>query len=429
MLDIIFFFILIPALIYLFYLFIKEGGFSRFKCDLGIHDFTKWEYINNMSCKKRMVCSNCGEPDISSATRTEHNWEMVYLRPGGCELQERCSHCSEYRGEKVMAHQWVLSFIGEKTNQKKRACSRCGEFYLLQKPPSSWDWVFTEGNKRQSFITFQISINQLRNVSDFFIVKENFRHREVKIIEDVLPDSNFMVYGFQFEDVKLIFFPNGIHIYQMTTLPTVWLYDELTLEEMKIKVSKQNMPADGTYSSKTWLHTRVDGLPDRRYSPNPVIHKYEYSSIVMKALSNLEYKIVFSSQELVWKFFQSYYSFMSNYSNNKTKYEYSKYKDTGPKTQGGNQQRTKSDNRYQGSENNSYQSRNEKSDDSYEMTATRAYEILGLRSKASPEEIRIAYREMVKQYHPDKVNGLGIELRKLAEEKMKLINAAYDLLK
>jgi DnaJ like chaperone protein len=32
------------------------------------------------------------------------------------------------------------------------------------------------------------------------------------------------------------------------------------------------------------------------------------------------------------------------------------------------------------------------------------------------------------QYHPDKVRHLGEEFRKVAEEKMKDINAAYDYL-
>ncbi len=47
----------------------------------------------------------------------------------------------------------------------------------------------------------------------------------------------------------------------------------------------------------------------------------------------------------------------------------------------------------------------------------------------SKEQISAAYRQKAKQYHPDLVLGLGEEFRLLAEQKMKDINAAYELLK
>ncbi|MEL7568529.1 MAG: DnaJ domain-containing protein, partial [Dehalobacterium sp.] len=54
------------------------------------------------------------------------------------------------------------------------------------------------------------------------------------------------------------------------------------------------------------------------------------------------------------------------------------------------------------------------------------YEILGVRENASKEEIRNAYRELVKKYHPDKY--MDNPLAELAEEKLKEINEAYDFL-
>lgn len=59
----------------------------------------------------------------------------------------------------------------------------------------------------------------------------------------------------------------------------------------------------------------------------------------------------------------------------------------------------------------------------------RYYEALGLKSGASAEEVRSAYRKLSMQYHPDKVAHLGEEFRKVAEEKMKAINEAYQFLK
>jgi DnaJ-domain-containing protein 1 len=52
--------------------------------------------------------------------------------------------------------------------------------------------------------------------------------------------------------------------------------------------------------------------------------------------------------------------------------------------------------------------------------------ILGVSADASIDAIRRAYRQRIAEYHPDKVAGLGAELRELAERKSKEINLAYD---
>jgi curved DNA-binding protein CbpA len=54
------------------------------------------------------------------------------------------------------------------------------------------------------------------------------------------------------------------------------------------------------------------------------------------------------------------------------------------------------------------------------------YEVLGISPGASSQQIRAAYTELAKKYHPDKYqnNPLG----DLAAEKMKEINEAYDFL-
>jgi DnaJ like chaperone protein len=57
------------------------------------------------------------------------------------------------------------------------------------------------------------------------------------------------------------------------------------------------------------------------------------------------------------------------------------------------------------------------------------YAVLGLESGADFAEIKKAYRKLSMQYHPDKVSYLGDEFQKVAEEKMKEINQAYDYFK
>lgn len=54
------------------------------------------------------------------------------------------------------------------------------------------------------------------------------------------------------------------------------------------------------------------------------------------------------------------------------------------------------------------------------------YEVLGIKQGASEEEIKKAYRKLVKKYHPDRYQQNP--LYDLAEEKLAEINEAYDYL-
>ena len=52
------------------------------------------------------------------------------------------------------------------------------------------------------------------------------------------------------------------------------------------------------------------------------------------------------------------------------------------------------------------------------------YDVLGVSQNASDEEIKQAYRQLARKYHPD--NYVDNPLADLASEKMKEINEAYD---
>lgn len=54
------------------------------------------------------------------------------------------------------------------------------------------------------------------------------------------------------------------------------------------------------------------------------------------------------------------------------------------------------------------------------------YKVLGVSETASQEEIRAAYLELVKKYHPDRY--VDNPLKELASEKLKEINEAYETL-
>ena len=59
-------------------------------------------------------------------------------------------------------------------------------------------------------------------------------------------------------------------------------------------------------------------------------------------------------------------------------------------------------------------------------TGPPAHEVLGVDEDASPEQIRRAYQEKVRAYHPDRVAGAADEIQALATKRTKELNAAYE---
>ena len=55
--------------------------------------------------------------------------------------------------------------------------------------------------------------------------------------------------------------------------------------------------------------------------------------------------------------------------------------------------------------------------------------VLGVSLNATQEEIEKAYKQKIKEHHPDRVHGLGREIREVAERKTQQINEAYDILR
>ena len=55
-----------------------------------------------------------------------------------------------------------------------------------------------------------------------------------------------------------------------------------------------------------------------------------------------------------------------------------------------------------------------------------SYRILEIEKTAANDEIKLAYRKMAKKYHPDKLQHLGDEHVKGAEEKFKQVSKAYE---
>jgi len=55
-----------------------------------------------------------------------------------------------------------------------------------------------------------------------------------------------------------------------------------------------------------------------------------------------------------------------------------------------------------------------------------SYKILEIEKSATDDEVKKAYRKMVKKYHPDKLRNLGPEHSKGGEDKFRMVQNAYE---
>jgi DnaJ like chaperone protein len=57
------------------------------------------------------------------------------------------------------------------------------------------------------------------------------------------------------------------------------------------------------------------------------------------------------------------------------------------------------------------------------------YKVLEIEPSATDDEVKKAYRAQAMKHHPDKVNHLGDEIRKAAEERFAKLNESYERIK
>ena len=53
-------------------------------------------------------------------------------------------------------------------------------------------------------------------------------------------------------------------------------------------------------------------------------------------------------------------------------------------------------------------------------------QILGLKGRVTKNDIKKSYKKKIGEYHPDRVDNMGAEIKELALKKTKEINIAYE---
>lgn len=56
------------------------------------------------------------------------------------------------------------------------------------------------------------------------------------------------------------------------------------------------------------------------------------------------------------------------------------------------------------------------------------FRVLGVKTNASDDDIKKAYRRLANKYHPDKLHGLSDDEKELAAAQLQRVTAAYTVL-
>jgi hypothetical protein len=111
-------------------------------------------------------------------------------------------------------------------------------------------------------------------------------------------DTNVTVLQMKIGKTKLYFFPDRLLIYDGRKICGI-NYRNMLFDHHNLVIPLDGeIPSDGTVIGYTWLHTRQDGFPDKRYSFNPKLPELKYSIISFSSNTGLsEQKIMFSKPD------------------------------------------------------------------------------------------------------------------------------------
>lgn len=206
--------------------------------------------------------------------------------------------------------------------------------------------------------------------------------------------TNVEVWAILLGDLRLYFLPDQILALENGVFGRI-PYDEFDVDLDLVRFLEEgDLPGDCEVLDSAWKYQNSDGGPDKRFSENYKIPIVKYAELRLWSKSGFEIVLQASNvayAEYFWRVFDKDKDFVIDF-----------------------RERRASDSSAT-SENPSP----EVSD----------YETIGVSSAASNEEILKAYRNIIKQYHPDRVAHMAPEFIELAEERVKEINRAFQSIK
>jgi len=216
--------------------------------------------------------------------------------------------------------------------------------------------------------------------------------------------TNVDVWSIKLNDMALFFMPDYLFVRHHGKYGAV-SYDSLDVLFSPTRfIEDQVVPPDAHVVDYTWRFVNKKGGPDLRFNNNRQLPIAQYGFIQLQSRSGMNIHLNVSSVERA-----GYCAEAFNRSLHKGQQRSTAYKES----------------------RSAYEDRPraKQSKPLVDEKIRSAHQILNVEIGSSQEQIVTAYRQMAKMYHPDRVANLAPEFIELAEERMKEINAAYEVLK
>lgn len=217
-------------------------------------------------------------------------------------------------------------------------------------------------------------------------------------------ESNIVPVCLDLGKLKLFFLPDQVLYWQRGTFASID-YGDLKVASASTRFIEESVQtSDSQQVGNTWRYVRKDGGPDRRFNNNRQLPIMLYGVVHATSAGGLNLVFHTSRPDSATSFQTTFQAFQLN---------------RGRHSLPGS--RAESTAQPSG--------RDQSAASTAPADIAQAMSVLGLRPGCTAEEIVAAYHHMAQMYHPDKTTGLGPELQKLADERMKEINAAHQAVK
>lgn len=239
-------------------------------------------------------------------------------------------------------------------------------------------------------------------------------NRYIAKINNNLPNhlkSNIKIWNLKIKDCCLYFFPDFILLFYSQKYYAI-KYNTLDVKYFETPyVDCNHTPGDAKFINFTWKYLNKNGKPDKRFKKNKKVPKYLYSEISIKILNFLTIELQASNL----KFSHNFAKHLGTLANSYTEKFYYDKKEKKSFTSSKNKNSNYNDSNYY--DNNTIKQKKKNNS---------AYKILGVNNTATKDEIKSAYRKLVKLYHPDKHVKKNKKDIHIAEQKIKEIISAYN---
>lgn len=216
--------------------------------------------------------------------------------------------------------------------------------------------------------------------------------------------SNIVPLCLDLGKLKLFFLPDQVLYWQRGTFASID-YGDLKVASASTRFIEESVQtSDSQQVGNTWRYVRKDGGPDRRFNNNRQLPIMLYGVVHATSTGGLNLVFHTSRPDSATSFQTTFQAFQLN-----------RGRHTLPKPANESAPQPSS--------------RDHSAAPALPADIAQAMSVLGLRPGCTAEEIVAAYHHMAQMYHPDKTTGLGPELQKLADRRMKEINAAHQTVK